>query len=139
MVTKTPEGIDIQPLYAAEDWPWAGDPSGFPGFFPYVRGTDLIQRTRNGWDIRQEFREPDPKAANAEIKDELGREVTSVVLRLAGSAGEGGVVVQDLTGLDQTSSGRGLGEGSGDRRRGRAFLPAALALRALSGQAGRGE
>ena len=105
MVTKTLEGIDIQPLYAAEDWPWSGDPSGLPGLFPYVRGTDLIERTRRGWDIRQEFAEPDPKAANAEIARELGRGVTSAALRLGASAGEGGVEIDDVAGLVQALAG----------------------------------
>ncbi|MBN2752770.1 MAG: methylmalonyl-CoA mutase, partial [Rhodospirillaceae bacterium] len=82
MVNKTPEGVDIQPLYVAENWPWAGDPSGFPSFFPYTRGAQAIKRTRDGWDIRQEFREADPKSANHEIIHDLSRGVTSVCLRL---------------------------------------------------------
>ena len=28
LVTRTLEGIDIQPLYTAKDWPSDGDPSG---------------------------------------------------------------------------------------------------------------
>jgi methylmalonyl-CoA mutase len=131
MVTKTPEGIDIQPLYIAEDWPSAGDPSGFPGLFPFVRGTDPIERTRRGWDIRQEFAEPDPKAANAEIARDLGHGVTSVELRLAASAGEGGVQVEDIAGLAQTLAGVDLANVPVALQAGAAFLPAALALKAV--------
>ena len=131
MVTKTPEGIDIQPLYAAEDWPWSGDPSGLPGLFPYVRGTDLIERTRRGWDIRQEFAEPDPKVANAEIARELGRGVTSAALRFAASAGEGGVEIDDVKGLVQALAGIDLAKVPVALEAGAAFLPAALALRAV--------
>jgi len=128
MVTRTLEGIDIQPLYVAQDWPRAGDPSGFPGLFPYTRGTDLIERTRNGWDIRQEFREPNPEAANAVIKTDLARGVTSVLLRLAGSASGGGVAIRDIAGLDATLNGVDLERVPVALDAGAAFLPAASAL-----------
>ena len=31
MLTKTYEGITVRPVYTRQDWPPAGDPSGFPG------------------------------------------------------------------------------------------------------------
>ncbi len=118
MVTKTLEGVDLQPLYVAENWPWSGDPSGFPGFFPYARGTNAIERTRTGWDIRQEFLEPDPKSANYEILHDLSRGVTSVVVRLDRAARSGvapsqatvfvgidGVIAHDLTALEEVFEG----------------------------------
>lgn len=147
MVTKTPEGIDIQPLYVAETWPWAGDPSGFPGFFPYTRGTQAIARTRNGWDIRQEFREADPADANREIRHDLGRGVTSVSLRLddAARAGRGpdtegaganGVLVHDLAGLRDALAGVDFAKVPVALEAGAAFLPAAMALSSLWKAAG---
>ena len=42
LVTRTPEGIDVQPLYTAADWPADGDPSGFPGFMPTTRGSRTL-------------------------------------------------------------------------------------------------
>lgn len=139
MVTKTPEGVEIQPLYVAENWPWAGDPSGFPSFFPYTRGTQAIARTRSGWDIRQEFRESDPAVANREILHDLKLGVTSVSLRLddavrngegpdAATAGEGGVLVHDLAALEETLAGVDLAKVPVAIEAGAAFLPAAAAL-----------
>jgi methylmalonyl-CoA mutase len=155
MVTKTPEGVEIQPLYVAENWPWAGDPSGFPSFFPYTRGAQAIARTRSGWDIRQEFRESDPAAANREIRHDLKFGVTSVNLRLddavqggngpdAANAGEGGVLVHDLAALEDTLAGVDLVEVPVALEAGAAFLPAAMALaavwskRGVSGAAAKG-
>ncbi len=139
MVTKTPEGIDIQPLYVAENWPWAGDPSGLPGFFPFTRGTKAIERAENGWDIRQEFRESDPATANAEIKEDLSRGVTSIVLRLddaaqiaqgpdAETAGQGGVMIHDLATLKAVLAGVDLAKVPVEIEPGAAFMPAAMAL-----------
>ncbi|PKU21357.1 methylmalonyl-CoA mutase family protein [Telmatospirillum siberiense] len=141
MVTKSLEGVDLQPLYVAENWPWAGDPSGFPGFFPYVRGTDAVGKTRHGWDIRQEFREPDPQVANKEIRHDLSRGVRSVVIRLddaarsgadaaraGASVGRDGVIIHDLAGLEETLAGVGLAAVPVSLEAGAAFLPAALAL-----------
>jgi methylmalonyl-CoA mutase len=142
MVTKTQEGVDLQPLYVAQNWPWEGDPSGFPGFFPFTRGTDAIVRTQKGWDIRQEFREPDPKTANTEILHDLSRGVTSVALRLdsaarAGQAvtsatlGEDGVMVHDLAGLAEALAGVDLAVAPVALEAGAAFVPASVALASL--------
>ncbi len=42
LVSRTPDGIDIQPLYTAADWPSDGDPSGFPGLLPLTRGSQPL-------------------------------------------------------------------------------------------------
>ena len=42
LVSHTYEGIDIQPVYTAEDWPNAGDPSGFAGLSPFTRGGSAV-------------------------------------------------------------------------------------------------
>jgi methylmalonyl-CoA mutase len=147
MVSKTPDGVDIQPLYVAENWPWAGDPSGFPGFFPYTRGTQAIARARGGWDIRQEFREADPKAANHEIVHDLSRGVTSAILRLdaaaragqgpdAAQAGEGGVLIHDAAAMAEALVGVDFAKVPVALEAGAAFLPAAMALSGLWLKAG---
>ena len=45
----TPEGIDVKPLYTAED---AGDP-GLPGFAPFTRGVRASMYAGRPWTIRQ--------------------------------------------------------------------------------------
>ncbi|WP_337998236.1 methylmalonyl-CoA mutase family protein [Oleispirillum naphthae] len=144
MVTKTPEGIGIRPLYVAENWPWEGDPSGFPGFFPYTRGTQAIVRAKNGWDKRQEFKEPEPKAANREIRHDLARGVTSAALRLdraarggldpakaPGANGADGVMAHDAAALAAALEGVDLARVAVQIEPGAAFLPAAMAFSGL--------
>src|SRR5260370_19195896 len=86
LVTRTFEGIDIQPLYTAEDWPSDGDPSGFPGFLPLTRGSQVLGHAVAGWDIRQEHLHPDPAEANRAILEDLEHGVTAIQLRLAAAA-----------------------------------------------------
>ena len=50
LVWRTPEGIDVQPLYTAEDAP--ADP-GMPGFAPFTRGPYASMYTGRPWTIRQ--------------------------------------------------------------------------------------
>ncbi len=45
----TPEGIDVKPLYTADD---AGDP-GLPGFAPFTRGVRASMYAGRPWTIRQ--------------------------------------------------------------------------------------
>lgn len=46
---NTPEGIDVKPLYTADD---AGDP-GLPGFGPFTRGVKASMYAGRPWTIRQ--------------------------------------------------------------------------------------
>ena len=89
MVSRTYEGIDLQPIYTEEIFPTSGDPFGVPGFPPFVRGSQVLGNSLAGWDIRQEHAAPDPAEANAQILDDLHNNVSSIVLRLdaASSAG----------------------------------------------------
>ncbi|WP_129793312.1 methylmalonyl-CoA mutase [Sphingosinicella sp. CPCC 101087] len=48
---RTPEGINVQPVYTAEDA--AGLDSGLPGFAPYTRGPYASMYTGRPWTIRQ--------------------------------------------------------------------------------------
>jgi len=89
LVTRTPEGIDIQPLYTAEDWPSGNDPSGFPGFNPLTRGGRALGHAVGGWDVRQEHLHPDPAEANKAIMEDLQHGVTSIQLRLDACASAG--------------------------------------------------
>lgn len=141
MVNKTPEGILMQPIYIPETCDCSNDPSGMPGFFPFTRGTHAIDRSRNGWDKRQEFREPDPKTANYEIKHDLSFGVTSLAVHLDDAAcagvetddlrGKNGVMVHDMAGLEAVLDGVDFAKVPVAIEAGAAFLPAAMALAGL--------
>ncbi len=89
MVSRTYEGIDLQPIYTEETFATSGDPGGMPGFAPFARGAQVLGNALTEWDIRQEHVDPDPAEVNAQILDDLSNGVSSIVLRLdaAGSAG----------------------------------------------------
>jgi methylmalonyl-CoA mutase len=82
MFSHTYEGIDLQPIYTEELFPTKGDPSGVPGFPPFVRGSQVLGNSLTGWDIRQEHAAPDPAEVNEQILDDLRNNVSSIVLRL---------------------------------------------------------
>jgi methylmalonyl-CoA mutase len=48
---RTPEGIDVKPLYTAEDLPAL--PPGLPGFAPFTRGVRATMYAGRPWTIRQ--------------------------------------------------------------------------------------
>ena len=68
LVTRTHDGIAIQPLYTGDD--------ARPSVVPQPVSNDP-------WRIAQAFREPDPVAANASILTGLEGGVTALVLRIA--------------------------------------------------------
>ncbi|MBU0823393.1 MAG: MFS transporter [Alphaproteobacteria bacterium] len=51
LVWRTPEGIEVQPLYTAQDA--EGLDPGLPGFAPYTRGPYASMYTGRPWTIRQ--------------------------------------------------------------------------------------
>ncbi len=89
MVSRTYEGIDLQPIYTEQVFPTSGDPAGVPGFSPFVRGSQVLGNSLTGWDIRQEHADPDPAEVNAQILDDLRNGVNSIVLRLDAASSVG--------------------------------------------------
>lgn len=53
LVWQTPEGIDVKPLYTAEDLEALEDVSSMPGFAPYVRGPRATMYAGRPWTVRQ--------------------------------------------------------------------------------------
>ena len=89
LVTRTYEGLPIQPLYARKDWDAAGDPSGFPGLPPFTRGGTPLGAAATGWDIRQEYTQPTSSEVNAALRKDLAHGTASVLLRLDRAARAG--------------------------------------------------
>jgi len=146
LVTHTYEGIDVQPVYTRRDWPAEGDPAGFPGLPPFVRGAHLLGAVQTGWDLRQEHAHPDLKVANQAILEDLQGGVTSLLLRLdsaarngldpdhpaaAELAGRDGLMVYHVDDLDALLAGVHLNMIGVTLEAGAAFVPAAATLVAL--------
>ena len=53
LVWKTPEGINIKPLYTQDDISNHSHVSGFPGMAPYMRGPKATMYPGRNWTIRQ--------------------------------------------------------------------------------------
>ncbi|MBU1676267.1 methylmalonyl-CoA mutase subunit beta, partial [bacterium] len=103
LVSTSRAGLDIQPLYTAEDWAAAGDPTGRPGAAPHTRG-GCDPRGEPTWDVRPEYTHPEPAVANAQILQDLSRGATSVLLKLD-PAGVEGVAVRSVDDLDRVLAG----------------------------------
>ncbi|MBV9123245.1 MAG: methylmalonyl-CoA mutase, partial [Planctomycetes bacterium] len=143
LVTHTYEGIDIQPLYTRRDRPGDGDPHGFPGWPPFVRGARPLGAVQNGWDLRQEHAHPDLDATRQAIVEDLKGGVNSLLLRLdcaardgldpddptaAELAGRDGIMVSSLDDLDHLLADVHLDQIGIALEAGAAFVPAAALL-----------
>jgi len=89
LVTRTYEGLPIQPLYTRGDWAADGDPSGFPGLPPFTRGSNLLGAAVTGWEIRQEYDHSAPTEVRRMVKEDLGHGVDSILLRFDRAARAG--------------------------------------------------
>ncbi len=151
LVTHTYEGIDLQPVYSRRDRPGEGDPDGFPGRSPFVRGSRPDGAVTSGWDIRQEHAHPDISATNRAILGDVRGGVTSLLLRLDAAARSGldpdDPAASELAGRDGLMAyhaddlAAALASVALDRvgvalEAGAAFLPAAAALVAVWRRAG---
>jgi methylmalonyl-CoA mutase len=74
LTTPLPEGLRIQPIYAADDGDFQTD--------AVTRHAGAADRVRFGWDVRQRHGHPDPDATNAALLVDLERGVTSIELAL---------------------------------------------------------
>ena len=88
MLSRSYEGIELQPLYTEEIFPTAGNPAGLPGSPVHSRRA-TVGSCVVGWDVRQEHAHPDPAVANAHILEDLDGGVTSIEVRFDGAAMQG--------------------------------------------------
>jgi len=81
-VTPTPEGIDIDPLYTADDAPKMEE---LPGFAPFTRGVKATMYTGRPWTIRQYAGFSTAEESNAFYRKNLaaGQQGVSVAFDLA--------------------------------------------------------
>jgi len=83
LVWHTPEGIDVKPLYTADDV--AGIDPGLPGFAPFTRGVRASMYAGRPWTIRQYAGFSTAEASNAFYRRNLaaGQKGLSVAFDLA--------------------------------------------------------
>jgi methylmalonyl-CoA mutase len=86
LATLTLDGIEIAPLYTADDG--TGE-AGYPGQAPFVRGRTAGGH-RMGWDIRGRYDHPDPAVTREQIMTDLEGGVSSLWLEV----GEGSIPVE---------------------------------------------
>jgi len=89
--SRTPGGLELQPLYAAEDNESKSAP-GLPGVFPYVRGAAPL----GGWLIRQEYDDPRPDVCQTQIEEDLSRGVEALWLEAGPRHGCRVLTIPDL-------------------------------------------
>ncbi len=82
MVSKTADGIRIEPLYTRSD-ALPGLDCATPGTAPYTRGGSRPSINDRGWDIRQLQTATDPKLANGAILEDLEGGANSIALHMA--------------------------------------------------------
>ncbi len=90
LVSRTYDGIALQPLYTRADWT-PDDTSGLPK----MPGT-----AAKGWDIRPTQGHPDPATANAGILKDLERGASSIALKVD-AGGAKGTTIRALVDLDR--------------------------------------
>jgi methylmalonyl-CoA mutase len=82
MITKTYEGIDLNPIYRKEDIENLPHLNSLPGQAPFVRGNKAEGYTLSGWSIAQQQNAWNPAVANRIILDELNRGLNAINLKL---------------------------------------------------------
>ncbi|WFB35592.1 methylmalonyl-CoA mutase family protein [Kiritimatiellota bacterium B12222] len=120
VVTKTLEGISLQPVYdrrTVEGHPYADTT---PGEFPYIRGTAATGKILNSWEICQALPYPSPEEFNTALKEDLARGQDSALLILdedgrkgeepSAQAGTGGTAIHSPADLKVALDGVNLTE-----------------------------
>jgi methylmalonyl-CoA mutase len=108
---RSPEGIEIKPLYTVEDLDHIAHLDSFPGFAPFVRGPRATMYTNRPWTIRQYAGFSTAEESNAFYRQNLaaGQKGLSVAFdlathrgydsdhpRVAGDVGMAGVAIDSV-------------------------------------------
>jgi methylmalonyl-CoA mutase len=138
LVTRTPEGIAIQPLYTSEDLTGIEDLDASPGVFPYRRGPRATMYTSRPWTIRQYAGFSTAEESNAFYKRSLaaGQRGLSVAFdlathrgydsdhpRVSGDVGKAGVAIDSVEDMKRLFDGIPLGSTSVSMTMNGAVLP----------------
>ncbi|WP_337268278.1 methylmalonyl-CoA mutase [Oryzifoliimicrobium ureilyticus] len=125
LVWQTPEGIDVQPLYTAEDLEGLEHLDNLPGFAPFVRGPRATMYAGRPWTIRQYAGFSTAEESNAFYRRNLaaGQKGLSVAFDLAthrgydsdhprveGDVGKAGVAIDSVDDMKILFDGIPLGE-----------------------------
>ena len=136
LIWRTPEGIDVRPLYTADDT--ADLDPGLPGFAPYTRGPYASMYTGRPWTIRQYAGFSTAEDSNAFYRRNLaaGQKGLSVAFDLAthrgydsdhprvvGDVGKAGVAIDTLEDMKILMGGIPLDEMSVSMTMNGAVLP----------------
>lgn len=113
LISKTYEGIDLQPIYRQEDVAEIAHLNQWPGFGPYGRGSKAAGYTVQPWAICQELPYPTAQEFNQAARYDLERGQTAISLLLdkatllgqdpdeaqVGDVGQGGVSIATVDDL----------------------------------------
>jgi methylmalonyl-CoA mutase len=113
LITKTYEGIDLQPIYTKKDLENTNFLDNKPGFANYLRGTKYSGYTNKGWEIKQNITFPLAEDFNEALRKDLERGQNSISISLdlaamngldpefskAGDVGQGGISLSSLNDL----------------------------------------
>ncbi|MBI5404321.1 MAG: acyl-CoA mutase large subunit family protein [Ignavibacteriae bacterium] len=89
LITKTYEGIDLQPIYTKEDLKNIEFLENKPGFDNFVRGTKLSGNTLNSWEIKQSINYPLAEDFNEALRYDLERGQNAIYISLDFAAKSG--------------------------------------------------
>ncbi len=78
LLTKTYEGLTLQPIYSAANTAALPHLGALPGLPPYVRGTSALGYLVRPWDVAQELPYPTAAAVNQAAREDLPRGLTSL-------------------------------------------------------------
>lgn len=113
LISKTYEGIDLQPLYRQEDAAGLPHLESWPGFSPYVRSSHASEYVKQPWLICQELPYSTAEEFNSSLRHDLAAGQTAVHLLLdkatllgqdpdeaqVGDVGQGGLSIATLDDL----------------------------------------
>ena len=123
-VTRTFEGVALQPLYTRADLAGLPDLAARPGEAPYLRGVRPQGYKERTWEIAQEIAVRAPKEFNASLVADLMHGQDSVVLAPE-TATRAGVAISSLSDLTAALAGVDLGAVPAHLRVGADALPLA--------------
>lgn len=78
LITKTYEGINLQPIYTSDDIKDLPQLNTFPGFDDFLRGSKVMGYNNRDWEIAQEYSLALPEDLNQVLRFDLQRGLNSI-------------------------------------------------------------